>query len=73
MGLVTQSCPTLCDPMDCSPQGSTVYETVLITVFVIKEDPTLLRNFSNKLICVRVLFNIETRSLFCLTDGIYMC
>ena len=72
MGLVTQSCPTLYDPMDCSPQGSSVYETVLITVFVIKEDPTLLRNFGNKLIYVRVLFNIETRSLFCLTDGIYM-
>ena len=24
--LVTQSCPTLCDPMDCSPLGSSVYE-----------------------------------------------
>ena len=23
--LVTQSCPTLCDPMDCSPPGSFVY------------------------------------------------
>ena len=23
--LVTQSCPTLCDPMDCSPPGSTVH------------------------------------------------
>ena len=23
--LVTQSCPTLCDPMDCSPLGSSVY------------------------------------------------
>ena len=23
--LVTQSCPTLCDPMDCSPPGSYVY------------------------------------------------
>ena len=23
-GLVTQSCPTLCDPRDCSPPGSTV-------------------------------------------------
>ena len=22
--LVTESCPTLCDPMDCSPQGSSV-------------------------------------------------
>ena len=22
--LVTQSCPTLCDPMDCSPPGSSV-------------------------------------------------
>ena len=23
--LVTQSCPTLCDPMDCSPPGSSVF------------------------------------------------
>ena len=25
-GLLTQSCPTLCDPMDCSPPGSSVHE-----------------------------------------------
>ena len=25
--LVAQSCPTLCDPMDCSPPGSSVRET----------------------------------------------
>ena len=25
MFLVTQSCPTPCDPMDCSPPGSSVY------------------------------------------------
>ena len=24
-GLVTKSCPTLCDPMDCSPPGSSVH------------------------------------------------
>ena len=24
-GLVAQSCPTLCDPMDCSPPGSSVH------------------------------------------------
>ena len=24
-GLFTKSCPTLCDPMDCSPSGSTVH------------------------------------------------
>ena len=24
--LVAQSCPTLCDPMDCNPPGSSVYE-----------------------------------------------
>ena len=23
--LVVQSCPTLCDPMDCSPSGSSVH------------------------------------------------
>ena len=23
--VVTQSCPTICDPVDCSPPGSTVY------------------------------------------------
>ena len=26
--LVTQSCPTLCNPMDCSPQGSSVHGIV---------------------------------------------
>ena len=26
MSLVAQSCPTLCDPMDCSPPGSSVHE-----------------------------------------------
>ena len=25
MGLVAQSCLTLCDPMDCSPPGSSVH------------------------------------------------
>ena len=25
MCLITQSCPTLCDPMDCSPPGSSVH------------------------------------------------
>ena len=25
LGLVAQSCPTLCDPMDCSPPGSSVH------------------------------------------------
>ena len=25
LGLVAQSCPTLCDPMDWSPPGSSVY------------------------------------------------
>ena len=24
-GLVAQSCPTLCDPMDCSPPGCSVH------------------------------------------------
>ena len=24
--LITQSCPNLCDPMDCNPPGSSVYE-----------------------------------------------
>ena len=24
--LVTQSCSTLCDPMDCSPPGSSIHE-----------------------------------------------
>ena len=23
--LITQSCPTLCDPMDCSPPGTSVH------------------------------------------------
>ena len=26
--LVTQSCPSLCDPVDCSPPGSSVHESL---------------------------------------------
>ena len=29
--LVTQSCPTLCDPMDCSPPGS-VHEILMARI-----------------------------------------
>ena len=29
---VTQLCPTLCDPMDCSPPGSFVYEIFHIII-----------------------------------------
>ena len=27
--LVAQSCPTLCNPMDCSPPGSSVHEAAV--------------------------------------------
>ena len=30
--LVTQSCLTLCDPMDCSPPGSSIYEIFQATI-----------------------------------------
>ena len=30
--LVTQSCPTLCDPMDCNPPGSSVHNHALTLV-----------------------------------------
>ena len=29
---VTQSCPTLCDPMDCSPPGSSVHGTLQVRI-----------------------------------------
>ena len=31
--LVTQSCPTLCDPMDCSPPGSSVHGILQARIF----------------------------------------
>ena len=30
--LVTQSCPTLCNPMDCSPPGSSVHGILLARI-----------------------------------------
>ena len=30
--LVAQSCPTLCNPMDCSPPGSSVREILLARI-----------------------------------------
>ena len=29
---VTQSCPTLCDPIDCSPPGSSVHGVIQATI-----------------------------------------
>ena len=49
---VTQSCPTLCDPMDCNPPGSSVHgdspgkiarggcHALLQEIFPTQEDPT---------------------------------
>ena len=31
---VTQSCPTLCDPMDCSPPGSSVHGILQVRLLV---------------------------------------
>ena len=30
--LVAQSCPTLCDPVDCSPPGSSVHEILQVRI-----------------------------------------
>ena len=32
--LVTQSCPTLCDPMDCSPPGSSLHRILQARILV---------------------------------------
>ena len=31
-GLVTKSCPTLCDPIDCSPPGSSVHGLLQVRI-----------------------------------------
>ena len=35
--LVAQLCPTLCDPMDCSPPGSTVHGILTWRTFLLGE------------------------------------
>ena len=37
--LVAQSCPTLCDPLDCSPPGSSVHGIFQVTVLFLKVFP----------------------------------
>ena len=36
---ITQSCPTLCDPLDCSPPGSSVHGIFQVTVLFLKVFP----------------------------------
>ena len=41
--LVAQSCPTLCDPMDCSPPGSSVHEILQARILEWVTMPSLLQ------------------------------
>jgi len=53
---VAQSCPTLCDPMDCSPPGSSVHgifqawilEWVAISFSIISNTAPIFQSYSNK-------------------------
>ena len=63
--LVAQSCPTLCNPMDCSPPGSSVHEISQsrILEYVLKEEYFLLQGIfliqgsnSGLLYCRQILY-----------------
>ena len=45
--LVTQSCPTLCDPMDCSPSGSSYNKRLFVDEKVASQLLTDLEEFSD--------------------------
>ena len=44
MVLVAQSCPTLCEPMDCSPPGSSVYGVIQARPLVVSIQNSSLLN-----------------------------
>ena len=66
-GLVTQSCPTLGDPLDCSPSGSSVHGTlqarILEWVAIAFSDPYMTTGKTIALTS-RALVGNETSLLF---------
>ena len=44
--LVTQSCPTLCDPMDCNPPGSSIHGILQARMLEWVAIPSQLRNWT---------------------------
>ena len=63
--LVTQSCQTLCDPMDCSPQGSSVHGILQARIL---ELPFILIHGLNPILqrCRQTLYQLShQRSLVC--------
>ena len=74
--LVTQSCPTLCDPMDSSPPGSFVHRILQARVlewvachFLLQE--ILLTQGSNLGLphCRQILYHLPTGSLIQVSQG----
>ena len=74
--LVAQSCTTLCDPMDCSPPGSSVHgdspgkntgvgsHALLQGIFPTQGlNPGLPH-------CRRILYHLSTREVHCIGDNI---
>ena len=55
---VTQSCPTLCDPVDCSPPGSSVHE--ILQARILEWVAILFSRRSNLgLLCRQILYSLS--------------
>ena len=67
--LVAQSCPTLCDPMDCSPPGSSVHGDSLGKNTGVNCHSLLQRNLptqglnSGLLTCRQILYGLSYREV----------
>ena len=62
---VTQSCPTLCDPVDCSPPGSSVHGILQARILERELGPTVVGKRAER--------KRENISLFLCFAVVYMC
>ena len=63
--LVTQSCPTLCDPMECSPPGSSVQEILQARILEWLAISFSNVNFSSSLVAKLCLTLVTPQTVAC--------
>ena len=52
MGMPTQLCSTLCDPMDCSPLGSSVHGIFGVGCHFLLQEIFLIKELSSRFLCL---------------------
>ena len=68
---VAQSCPTLCDPMDCSPPGSSVHG--IFQAWILEWVAVSFSGEVSSIISRLIKFHQQREELCMLVDGLFQC